>query len=125
MLYLIFLTLIFSIAGTGTTVLLGDRNLLGGNMLTFNKFVNLIFHWKFILAMLLSFIARYSFMLINNNLLKNPNLAENSTTITSFITSIGIIFLILGNYFFLNERINLQQGFGAMLIMFGIWVVLK
>lgn len=115
----------FCLAGTGTTVLLGDRNLISGNILTWSKFFQVLFHWRFILAMLFALIARYAFMLINSNLLRIPQLAPNSTTITAFITSIGVIFLIIGNYIFLGERINFQQGIGAVLIMLGTWVVLK
>jgi drug/metabolite transporter (DMT)-like permease len=122
---IIFWTIIFSIAGTVTTVLLGDRNLIAGNLLSANRFISLIFHWKFIVAMLGAFAARYSFMLINNNLLKFPNLAQNSTTITALITLVSVIFMVAGNALFLGERINAQQWFGAALIMVGIWVVLK
>lgn len=125
MIQIIFWTIVFSVAGAGTTILLGDRGLLTGNMLTWGKFFQLLFHWRFILAMLLAFLARYSFMVINSNLLKIPSLAQNSTNITAFITSVGIVFLVAGNYLFLGERVNFQQGIGAALIMLGIWVVLK
>jgi hypothetical protein len=66
--------------------------MVGGNLLHWEKFLSIIFHWKFLAAVFLSFVARYSFMLINNALLAIPNLAPNSTTITAFITFIGVIF---------------------------------
>jgi drug/metabolite transporter (DMT)-like permease len=122
---IIFWTIIFSISGASVAVLLGDRGLLAGNLLNFGKLLSIVFHWKFILAIFLSFIARYSFMLINSSLLKIPELAGNSTTITAFITSVSAIFLILANYFFLGEKINFQQGIGAFIIMFGVWIMLK
>jgi drug/metabolite transporter (DMT)-like permease len=125
MIAIIFWMIIFSVSSTGTTVLLGDRNLLSGNLLEFNKFISLIFHWRFIIAMILAFMARYSFMLINNNLLKYPTMAQNSTTITALITSVVFIFLIIGNHIFLGERIDLRQGIGAFLIMIGITLVIK
>jgi drug/metabolite transporter (DMT)-like permease len=125
MILIIFWVIIFSITSTGTTVLLGDRNILSGNLLEFKKFISLIFHWRFIVAMILAFGARYSFMLINNNLLKYPHLAQNSTTITALITSVVFIFIIIGNRIFLKERIDLRQGLGALLIMIGITLVIK
>jgi drug/metabolite transporter (DMT)-like permease len=125
MIPIIFWTIVFSISGTATTVLLGDRNILSGNLLSINKFISIIFHWKFILAIICSFFARYSFMLVNNSLLKIPNLAQNSTTITAFITSVGIIFMIAANYIFLGEKINFQQGIGALFIMIGVFIIFK
>lgn len=125
MLLIIFLTLVFSISSMGTTVLLGDRGLLSGKMLDWNGFFHVITNWRFILAMFLALAARYSFMLINGKLLMIPKLASNSTTITAFITSISVIFLIIGNVIFLHERMSYQQALGASLIMIGIWVILK
>jgi drug/metabolite transporter (DMT)-like permease len=125
MFLIIFWAIIFSISGAVTTILLGDRNLISGNLLDPVKFFQIIFNWKFILAVFLSFIARYSFMIINNIILNIPRLADNSTTITTFITFIGVIFIIFGNYFFLDEKMNLQQGIGATLILIGVWVIFK
>jgi drug/metabolite transporter (DMT)-like permease len=122
---IIFWTIIFSITGTATTVLLGDRNILAGNLLNFNKFISIIFHWRFILAMLCAFTARYSFMIINNHILKIPELARNSTTITFLITSVAFILVLVANHLFLNERLNQQQIIGAILIIIGVGVVLR
>jgi drug/metabolite transporter (DMT)-like permease len=125
MILIILWIIIFSVASTGTTVLLGDRNILSGNLLQLKKIISLIFHWRFIVAMILAFVARYSFMLINNNLLEYPNLAQNSTTITALVTSVVFIFLIIGNYIFLGERIDFRQGIGAVFIMVGVLLVIK
>lgn len=125
MIAIFFWTIIFSLTGAAVTVLLGDRNLLAGNLLNFTKFVSLIFHWKFIVAVALSFVARYSFMLINNSMLNIPSLAQNSTTITALITSIGMIFMIAANFIFLGERLNIQQGIGAFVILLGVWIMFK
>jgi drug/metabolite transporter (DMT)-like permease len=125
MIVIFFWTIIFSLTGAAVTVLLGDRNLLAGNLLNFTKFVSLIFHWKFIVAVALSFVARYSFMLINNSMLNIPSLAQNSTTITALITSIGMIFMIAANFIFLGERLNIQQGIGAFIILLGVWIMFK
>lgn len=122
---IIFFTIVFSVSGAATTVLLGDRNLLSGNLLNWNKFLSVIFHWRFIVAFLCAFVARYSFMLLNAQLLKIPSLAQNSTTIAGFITSVGVIFVILANYLFLGERISFQQVIGAVIIIIGVFIVLR
>ena len=87
--------IIFSMSSAGTTVLLGDRNILSGNLLEHNKLISVLFHWRFITATILAFLSRYAFMLINSDLLKYPNLAQNSTTITALITSVVFIFVII------------------------------
>jgi drug/metabolite transporter (DMT)-like permease len=125
MLVLVLYTIIFSIAGTATVVLLGNRSVLNGNLLNFQNFLAVVFHWRFILAILCAFIARYSFMLINGKLLKIPSLSRNSTTITAFITSVAAIFMLIANYYFLGERISYQQLGGAILIIGGIWLALS
>jgi drug/metabolite transporter (DMT)-like permease len=125
MLIIVLYSIIFSIAGTATIVLLGNRNFLDGNLLNFQKFIAVIFHWRFILAVICAFVARYIFMLINGQLLKIPSLSRNSTTITGFITSVATIFMMIANYYFLGERISYQQLAGGILIMSGIWLALS
>ena len=107
-------------SSAGTTVLLGDRNILSGNLLEHNKLISVLFHWRFITATILAFLSRYAFMLINSDLLKYPNLAQNSTTITALITSVVFIFVIIGNYIFLGERPAPRQWLGALLIIIGV-----
>ena len=94
-------------------------------MFSLNRVLHLIFHWKFIFAMTLAIGSRISFIIINNSLLKIPSLANNSTTITVFVTAISYIAIIIANYIFLKERISLQQGTGAIIILVGIWIMLK
>jgi drug/metabolite transporter (DMT)-like permease len=125
MLAIILWAIIFSVTSTCMTVLLGDRRILSGNLLEFNKFISIIFHWRFMAAMAMGVMGRYSFMLINNNLLKYPNMAQNSTTIAALISSVAFIFMLAGNYIFLGERLDLRQGMGALFIMVGILLVAK
>lgn len=120
-LLLIFLYGVFSAA---SIVITGDRRLISGN-LTGNDFLRLIFDWRFLLAMLLAIGSRFTFVFINNSLLKFPNLANNSTTITTFITASSYIFIIAANFLFLNERLTVQQAVGATLVMIGIIVIMK
>ncbi|PIV85959.1 MAG: hypothetical protein COW50_04145 [Candidatus Moranbacteria bacterium CG17_big_fil_post_rev_8_21_14_2_50_41_107] len=57
--------------------------------------------------------------------MKIPELAQSSTTITMFITSIAMVFVIIANYYFLGERISLTQGIGAFVILFGIFIITR
>lgn len=121
----IFWTLIFSIATAVSVVLLGQRDLISGNLLDPKKIFYLVTNWKFIISMAAALFARMSFIMTNNSLLKIPHLAESSTTITTFATLFSLILVVIANYFFLQERLNLSQGAGAMLIMIGIWILLR
>jgi len=118
-------SLLYSIFTSLSIMLLGDRKLISGNLFNLSNVFNLVVNWKFILSMLLAILSRITFIAINNKLLQIPSLAQNATTITSFITTFAFIFIILANFVFLNEKLNLQQGCGAFLIMAGIFVMLK
>ena len=118
-------TIIYSIATAGSIVLLGQRDLISGNLLEIKKIFLLITNWKFILSMILALAARASFIMTNNSLLKIPRLAESSTTITTFITLFCLILTVIANIIFLKEKINITQGVGATVIMAGIWIMLR
>jgi drug/metabolite transporter (DMT)-like permease len=115
----------YSIATAGSITLLGQRDLISGNLFSFEKIIALLINWKFIFSMLLALMARVSFIMTNNSLLKIPRLAANSTTITAFVTLIGLVLIVVFNYIFLKEKLNLNQAIGAFLIMFGIFMMLK
>jgi drug/metabolite transporter (DMT)-like permease len=118
-------TLIYSFATALSIVLLGQRDLISGNLLEFKNFINLLINWKFIISMSFALIARGAFIMTNNSLLKIPRLADSSTTITTFITLFCLVLVVIANVIFLKEKINIQQGLGATLIMFGIWIMLR
>jgi drug/metabolite transporter (DMT)-like permease len=63
--------------------------------------------------------------MINGALYKIPHLAIGSTTATTFITSVSLIFVVIANYYFLGERINLSQGIGALIILVGIFLIAR
>lgn len=115
---------LFCIATVVSITLTGSRSLISGD-LTFPKVIHMMLDWRFILAASFAFLARLLFILVNNALLKIPHLAQGSTTITMFVTSIAIVFVILANYYFLGERISLTQGIGAGIILFGILVITR
>lgn len=117
----IFLYGVFSAA---SVVITGDRRLISGN-LTGNDFFRMILDWRFILAMILAVGSRFTFIFINNTLLKIPNLAKNSTTITTFVTASSYVFIIAANFIFLQERLTLQQTLGAGLVLAGIIVMMS
>ncbi len=124
-LIIIFWTIVYCLSTAFSIVLLGDRNLISGNLLTFDAIVKLLFNWKFILAMGLAIFSRMSFIFLNNSFLKVPRLASVSTTLTTFVTLLSIIFIVLANYIFLQEKLNLQQLIGAFLIIAGVTILLK
>ena len=125
MIDVIFWTLIYSIATAFSIVLLGQRDLISGNLLDLKRLFLLIINWKFIVSMLFALTARMAFVMTNSSLLKIPRLADSSTTITTFITLFCLILVVIANIIFLKEKINVAQGVGAAMIMIGIWIMLK
>jgi drug/metabolite transporter (DMT)-like permease len=125
MLNIILWTLVYSIATAISIVLLGQRDLISGNLLEIKRLLLLLANWKFIVSMVFALIARVAFIMTNNSLLKIPSLANSSTTITTFITLFCLILVVVANIIFLKEKINISQGVGATLIMIGVWVMLK
>lgn len=125
MLLFIFWIVIYCIANTGSIVLLGDRSLISGNLLQIDNIIRLIFNWKFMLAMLLAVLTRVSFIMINNSLLKIPRLAGASTSISTFATLLSLIFILIANYYFLNEKLNMQQAIGAFVVLVGVSIMVR
>ena len=105
-------------------LLLGSRSILAGNM-DFARIIQILFTWQFILGAVFAFGSRLIFMMINGALYKNPHLSASSTTITTLITTISLVFVIFANFIFLNERITVTQGIGALVIFVGIFLVAK
>lgn len=112
------LTLLFCVVTSISIVLTGNRELISGDI--FRRFFKIIFDWRFILAFLLAVVARFTFILINNALLSIPSLANSSTTITVFITSISYVTTVLLNVIFLHERLSLTQWGGAFFVILGV-----
>ena len=125
MLSVIIWTLTYSVATAISITLLGQRDLISGNLLSVGKIISLLFNWKFIVSMVAALFARMAFIMTNNALLKIPHLAQSSTTITTFITLFCLVLVVVANYIFLKERINLAQTIGAVLILAGIWTMLR
>lgn len=125
MLSVIFWTLVFSITTATSIVLLGKRDLISGNLLSFKGILDLMLNWRFVVAMACALGARFAFIFTNNSLLKIPRLAESSTTITTFITMLSLIMIVIANIIFLKEKMHPSQSTGAFIILFGIWMMLK
>lgn len=123
--YVILYTFLFSLVTVISILLTGSRSFLTGGELTPLKIMWMLVDWHFIVGAGFAFLARLFFIMINNQLLKMPELAGSSTTITAFITSIAMIFVVIANYYFLGERISLTQGIGAFVILFGIFLITK
>jgi drug/metabolite transporter (DMT)-like permease len=124
MLEVIILTILFSITTVISILLLGSRAIIGGDM-TFINIVKILFSWQFILGAVFAFGSRMIFMLINSAIYKMPALSNSSTTVTTLITTVSLIFVIIANYLFLHERINFTQGIGAVVILIGIFLITK
>ena len=123
--YVILYTVLFSFVTVISILLTGSRSFINGSDLTPLGILKMLFDWHFILGASFAFMARLFFIMVNNSLLKIPNLANTSTTITMFITSIALVFVIIANYYFLGERINLTQGVGAFVIIIGILLITR
>lgn len=118
------LVLLYCLTTAFSIVLLGDKGLLSKNLLQPKNIILLILNWKFILSMALAIMARISFTLINNLLLKIPHYAGFATTLSVFITLLSIIFILLANHFILKESLNLKQVIGACIVLTGVFIML-
>ena len=122
--FILLLILLYCLSTAFSIVLLGDRKLISQDLFQLKNVLSLIFNWKFIASMILAIVARITFTLINNMLLKIPHLAGAATTIAVFITLLSIVFILVANHFFLNETLNVKQGIGAFIILVGIVIML-
>jgi drug/metabolite transporter (DMT)-like permease len=125
MLQVIIYTILFSLVTVISILLTGSRSFISGSNLTPLAIIKMIFDWHFIVGAAFAFTARLFFIMVNNSLLKIPHLANSSTTITTFITSIAMVFVIIANYYFLGEKINTTQGVGIFIILFGIFLITR
>jgi len=111
-LLVILLAIAYCLATSFSIVLLGDKKLISND------------NWKFIASMALAVVSRFTFILINSTLLKMDYVANAATTISAFITLLSIVFIVVVNYYFLDEALNLRQGIGAFIVLFGIFIML-
>lgn len=124
MIELFVLTILFSITTVISILLLGSRAIISGDM-TAIRVIEILFSWQFILGAIFAFGSRLIFMLINSAVYKIPSLSGSSTTVTTLITTVSLVFVIIANAIFLHEKINIVQGVGAVVILFGIFLVAK
>lgn len=125
MVVVVFWLLAFCVTNALSIVLMGDRSLISGNLLDMNNLMRILVNWKFIVAMFFAVVTRINFIMLNNSLLKIPRLADASTTIAAFATLLSLIFIVATNYFFLNEKLNVQQAFGAFIVLIGVCIMVK
>lgn len=125
MLSVIVYTLLFSLVTVVSILLTGSRSFISGSDLTPMKLIRLLLDWHFILGAGFAFLSRLFFILINNSLLKIPELANSSTTITTFITAIAMVFVIVANHYFLDEQLSTIQILGGSIILIGIFLIAR
>lgn len=116
------LTILFSIATVISILLLGSRTLIAGDM-NFMRILQILISWQFILGAFFAFAARLIFMILNSVIYKIPELSASSTTLTTLITTVSLVFVIIANYFFLDEKISTIQIIGAVVIFIGIFLI--
>jgi drug/metabolite transporter (DMT)-like permease len=122
MLSLIILTLLFSLTTVLSILCLGSRSIIGVSI-NWHTLIGILLSWQFLLGAFFAFLSRLLFMFINSTLYKIPHLSVSSTTATTFITSVSLIFVVIANYYFLGERISVIQGIGALIILIGIALI--
>ena len=122
MLEVILWTLLFSLSTAVSILLMGSRAIVAGNI-DLPRMAAILVDWRFILGVGFAFISRVCFLLVNNSLLRIPGLDNGATTITAFVTSIALIFVVVANYMFLDERLTPLQVLGAFIILIGIILV--
>lgn len=120
-----FWTLMFCICNATSIFLLGEKSLIKGSLNNWESFFKIIFHWKFTASMFFAVVARASFIMINNSLLRDDKFANSSTTVTSFISILSLVFIVIANYFFLGELLNMKQVIGAAILLIGLYVMLN
>lgn len=125
MISLIFWVVSYSVAMAFSIVLLGDRALISGNLLSYQSVIRLILHWKFFLSMCMALFARFAFIMVNNSFLSIPRLAANSTTVTAFVLVIAYVAVVIVNGVFLNESLSLSQYLGSFMIIIGLFVMFR
>lgn len=118
------LVILFYLSSSFSMMLMGDRTLIFGNILNFQSLIKIIFLWKFILAMFLAVLSRIFHILTNSAMLKIPSLAQNATTISTFVMLVSFIFVVVVNYIFLGKVLNFKQWMGALVIVFGVYIIL-
>ena len=122
MLDVVLWTVLFSVMTAASILLLGSRAIVSGNI-DLPRLITIFFDWRFILGVAFAFGSRVCFLLVNNALLRVPGLDSGATTITAFITSIALVFVVAANYLFLDERLTTLQIVGAFIIIVGIIVM--
>lgn len=122
MLQVIGLTVLFSIATVISILLLGSRTIIAGDM-NFMRILQILISWQFLLGAVFAFAARMIFMVLNSVIYKIPELSASSTTVTTLITTVSLVFVIIANYFFLDEKITTIQIVGAVIMFIGIFLI--
>jgi drug/metabolite transporter (DMT)-like permease len=122
MLNVVLLTILFSIATVVSILLLGSRAIVGAEM-SVGRIIMLIFSWQFILGAVFAFAARLIFVVLNSTIYRIPSLSASSTSITTLITTMSLVFVVIANYVFLHERLTLQQMIGSAIIILGVLVI--
>ena len=75
--------------------------------------------------MVIAGVCRISFIMLNNGLLKVPRVANSLQQLQYLPRFLSLGFVLVAYYLFLNEKLNLQQVFGAFIVLVGVTIMMK
>jgi drug/metabolite transporter (DMT)-like permease len=87
--------------------------------------LRLLLDWRFLLGGLLALGARFIFVIINNLASHHHALSGAHLTIAALATQASIIAIVLANAIFLGEQLRPVQLLGAVIILCGVFLVLR
>lgn len=122
MLAIIIWMLIYAVVVAASIIFIGrpiEGNVHVGSLL------RLLLDWRFLLGGFLALGARFIFVIINNLASKHPALSGAHLTVAALATQISILAIIAANAIFLHERLQPIQLLGAVIIIAGVFLVLK
>lgn len=117
-------TFIYGVIVAASIYFIGKPSAVLGS-LSFKSLISLLLDWRFLLGGVLALGARFIFVIINNLASKHEHTQSAHLTIAALATSVGILFVILANYIFLNEVLKPIQVIGAVLILIGVFLAFQ
>lgn len=124
MLTLILWGLLYNVVVAASIILLGNPLITLG-ALTPKSLLSLLFDWQFLLGGILALCARFIFVIINNHASREPAFADAHLTITAILTTTSVLFIVAANHFLLHEQLSVSQIIGGVVIMLGVFLMLR
>jgi drug/metabolite transporter (DMT)-like permease len=119
-----FWTFIYGVVVAASIIFIGSPSKVLGS-LSLKTLLLLLLDWRFLLGGFLALGARFIFIIINNLASKHANLSHAHLSITAIATTVSIVFVIIANHIFLNEKLAPIQIVGVCVIMLGVFLVFR